>query len=85
LTEHQRAKPCPGSGAAFPVAFQEAVSDDTLLVANDGLLKYSGEEGICDIVRQHDLEEASRCLIDLVRLRSGSLWDDTLVALCHVV
>ncbi len=85
LTEHQRAKPFLGSGAAFPIAFKERMRDDILLVATDGLLKYSGEEPICDIVRQHDLTEASQRLIDMVRLRSGSLWDDTSVALCRIV
>lgn len=85
LTDRQRAKPFLGSGAAFPVGFREKVNDDVLLVATDGLLKYSGEEGICDIVRQHDLPEASQRLVEMVRLRSGSLWDDTSVALCRVV
>jgi serine/threonine protein phosphatase PrpC len=85
LTEEQRTKPFLGSGAAFPVGFAAELADDTLLVATDGLLKYSSEEAICDMVRQQPLAKAPRLLLDMVRLRSGSLWDDTSVALCRVV
>jgi serine/threonine protein phosphatase PrpC len=85
LTEKQRAKPFLGSGAAFPVGFAAKIDDDTLLAATDGLLKYSGEEAICEIVRQYPLAEAPHRLVEMVRLRSGSLWDDTSVALCRVV
>jgi hypothetical protein len=37
------------------------------------------------MVRRQPLSEAACLLIESVRLRSGSLWDDTSVALCRVV
>jgi hypothetical protein len=39
LTEQQRTKPFPGSGAAFPVGFEARMENDILLLATDGLLK----------------------------------------------
>jgi serine/threonine protein phosphatase PrpC len=85
LTAGQRAKPFVGSAAAFPVAFEATVRDEVLLLATDGLLKYSGEEAIANVVHRHPLREAAPALVEMVRLRSGSLWDDTTVALCRIV
>jgi PPM family protein phosphatase len=83
LTAHQQRKPLLGSGVAVPVLFQFGVAEGTLLIATDGLLKYTSAETICEKVRWSTLENAPRILIDLVRLKSGALQDDVAVALCR--
>jgi serine/threonine protein phosphatase PrpC len=81
LTRRQQRKPLLGSGVAVPVMFTSAGKRGTLLVATDGLLKYTSPEKICETIRRHPGEEGAKLLIDLVRLKSGSLQDDVALVL----
>jgi PPM family protein phosphatase len=83
LTENQRQKPFLGTGAAIPVPFKARRLDGTLLLASDGLFKYADWERIAEIARETDIQQAAGHLVDLVRLRSGSLPDDVSVILCR--
>jgi serine/threonine protein phosphatase PrpC len=83
LTENQRQKPFLGTGAAIPVPFNAPGLDGTLLVASDGLFKYADWERIGEVALETDIEQAAGHLVDLVRLRSGSLPDDVSVVLCR--
>ncbi|MEW6280744.1 MAG: SpoIIE family protein phosphatase [Candidatus Eremiobacterota bacterium] len=77
LSQHSR-KPYLGSGEATPVEFQAMWRDETLLVASDGLLRYTDPTRIVLAAATQDLEEAAERLLQLVRLpRSGELTDDT--------
>jgi serine/threonine protein phosphatase PrpC len=83
LTRRQERKPFLGTGAARPVPFALGAWDGTLLVATDGLLKYTSAERIAEAARGPDLPRAAGQLVDLVRLRSGGLQDDVAVVLCR--
>lgn len=83
LTQRQQRKPCLGSGVAIPRMFRTGPGPGTLLVASDGLLKYTSREKIEQTLRQAAIDTAPRLLVDLVRLRSGALQDDVAIALCR--
>jgi serine/threonine protein phosphatase PrpC len=84
LTCMQHRKPFLGSGAALSVSFHRPFAvGDTLLVATDGLLKYTSPSEICRVVRSTELDVMSTALIDLVRLRSGALQDDVALAVAR--
>ena len=83
LTAGQQRKPVLGSGAAEPAAFRSGPLRGTLLAGSDGLFKYADAEAICGAVRHTPLAAAPERLVDLVRLRSGALWDDVSVLLCR--
>jgi PPM family protein phosphatase len=83
LTARQRAKPFLGTSAAFPVPFRSGRLRQTLLLASDGLLKYTSPERICEVALGSDLSAAAEALVDLVRSSSGTLWDDVAVILCR--
>jgi serine/threonine protein phosphatase PrpC len=83
LTHLQVHKPLIGSGQAVPVPFRHGALNETLLLATDGLLKYGRMEQIREVALVEDLEAAPGRLIDLVRLRSGALQDDTTVVICR--
>jgi serine/threonine protein phosphatase PrpC len=83
LTERQARKPLIGSGIALPVVFESAKKvGDLLLLATDGLLKYTSAERIANIAntcRKGNIADAARQLIELVRYPSGALPDDVTV------
>jgi serine/threonine protein phosphatase PrpC len=80
LTQRQVRKPLAGSGSAGPVSFcHKPTNGRHLLLATDGLLKYSSPERITAICRQGSTDEAAKQLIELVRYASGSLPDDVTV------
>ena len=81
LTANQAHKPLLGTGAAKPVTFDRAMTNGTILIASDGLVKYAPPRRICEVARGPDLDQAARQLVDLVRLRSGALPDDVGVVL----
>ncbi len=81
LTMGQVRKPLLGSGVAVPVSFRSAFVDGRLLVATDGLFKYTSAEKICATVSEGDLDTAAKALVELVRLHSGALPDDVGMAL----
>jgi serine/threonine protein phosphatase PrpC len=83
LTARQQHKPCLGTGVAAPMPFIRAGAGGTLLVASDGLFKYTGPEAICTAARGGDLDSVANKLVDLVRLPSGRLQDDVAVLLCR--
>jgi serine/threonine protein phosphatase PrpC len=81
LTAHQCRKPFVGSGRAIPVGFDRRGLDGTLLVASDGLLKYTSPERIAATALSSDFEQAAKDLIKLVQYPSGAFPDDISVVL----
>jgi serine/threonine protein phosphatase PrpC len=81
LTEGQQRKPFAGSGGAWPVAFGRRNQPGWLLLATDGLLKYTSAGRIVGVCREQPVELAAKLLIDLVRYPSGGLPDDVTVIL----
>lgn len=81
LTGRQVRKPLIGSGEAEPVGFVGSnwVRGDKLLLATDGLLKYTSAERIVGVCREGDDESCAARLIELVRYSSGRLPDDVTV------
>lgn len=84
LTAGQSRKPLLGSGSTMPHIFTHEVPAGTLVIATDGLWKYTGIETIHQTVRETDSSKLAWKLVDLVRLRSGTLPDDTCVITCTV-
>jgi serine/threonine protein phosphatase PrpC len=76
LARAQQRKPFIGSGSAWPVAFRHQNQHGSLLLATDGLLKYTSAEQIIGICRAQPVEVAAKQLIELVRYPSGGLPDD---------
>jgi PPM family protein phosphatase len=83
LTCEQFREPLIGSGQARPVAFTARLDARTLLLASDGLLNYTTAQRITNLVANEELAGLSARLVDLVRLRSGSLHDDVAVVLAR--
>jgi PPM family protein phosphatase len=81
LTRGQQRKPLLGCGGAWPIGFRHPHQNGVLLLATDGLLKYTSSQRIVDVCRKHPVETAAKHLIELVRYRSGSLPDDVTVIL----
>lgn len=79
LTKHQMRKPLVGSGQADPVSFTAKLDGGLLLVASDGLFRYTNALKICDVVKRVPLPDLPKALVDLVRLKSGKLQDDVAV------
>lgn len=73
----QVSKPYLGSGAAYPRPFRGQWELPTLLMASDGLLRYTDPARIVKACSASDLEEACDALLALVRLPlSGEYPDD---------
>jgi PPM family protein phosphatase len=83
LTKGQQRKPLLGTGKAKPVPFYHERLDGTLLVATDGLFNYAKPERIAALAVDKDLQVLPKKFVDLVRLRSGELWDDVGLVLCR--
>lgn len=83
LTASQIRKPLLGSGRAIPIGFTRNHFDGTLLMASDGLLKYTSQEKIAATVLTADLDAAANKLVDLVSYPSGALPDDVSVLLAR--
>ena len=84
LTLHQRKKPLVGDGCAEPVSFCLARKQGVLLVATDGLFKYTNSASICRTVSELTPDLACQKLIDLARLPNGALQDDVGVVVCRL-
>ncbi len=84
LTRGQQRKPFLGSGAAWAVPFQVERRSGTLLLATDGLLKYTSTERIVETIRSGAPETAGEKLVGLVRYASGALPDDVTIILANV-
>jgi serine/threonine protein phosphatase PrpC len=72
-----------GSSISTPVSFQEKKLNGTLMLATDGVWKYSDHEQLQTLAQLPDLKSAAQQIVESVRLPSGAFWDDTTVALCH--
>jgi PPM family protein phosphatase len=83
VTANQCRKPFVGSGRANPVGFSLGPLQGTLLVASDGLLKYTSAGRIAEAARSSDLNEVLRKLVGLVRFPSGMLPDDLSILLAR--
>ncbi len=81
LTVHQRRKPLVGSGEALPVEFEGERRGGRLLLATDGLIKYTPRDRICALAMTGSVVEAVDALINAVRLPSGALQDDVAIVL----
>jgi serine/threonine protein phosphatase PrpC len=85
LTQAQSRKPLIGSGCARPVPFDRGlVPGEILLLATDGLLKYTSTERIVSVCRENEPHVAPDKLIALVRYPSGVLPDDVTVILTRL-
>jgi serine/threonine protein phosphatase PrpC len=80
LTKDQRHKPFLGSGAARATGFSLEARQGLILVASDGLWKYTSQEKIAAEVQRADQSTFLERLFNLVRLRSGALQDDVAIA-----
>jgi len=66
------------------IPFRARPLDGVLLLATDGLLKYTSRERICETVRTLPFHHVPEALINLVRsLGSGTVGDDVAIALCR--
>ncbi len=83
LTANQIRKPLLGSGLAIPVGFTRDQWNGILIVASDGLLKYTSREKITATILTVDFDNAAAKLIELVRYQSGALPDDVSVLLAR--
>jgi len=83
LTQHQHRKPLLGTGNAVPVGFSAPPLAGILLVATDGFCNYVRRPKLMDIIHRAEFVELPRKLLELVRLKSGELWDDATIALCR--
>lgn len=81
LTARQSRKPFIGSGVASPIPFDYTrTGREFVLLATDGLLKYTSPERIMATCRESaPADEIARHLIELVRYQSGALPDDVTV------
>lgn len=76
LTCGQQRKPFIGSSGAWPVQFRCPLQRGTLMLATDGLIKYTSADRIVETCRQSSMEAAAQRLAELVRYASGALPDD---------
>ena len=83
LTRHQVRKPFLGTNGACPAGFTRSALRGTLLVATDGLLKYTSRELIAGVVQNTAIAELPAALVKLVRYPSGALPDDVTIGLCR--
>jgi serine/threonine protein phosphatase PrpC len=80
LTDAAVWKPWVGTGGAVPVPFGKPLQYvGTLLLATDGLVKYTSAERIVGVVRTTPFDDLPQTLIELVRPPSGRLPDDVAV------
>jgi serine/threonine protein phosphatase PrpC len=83
LTCRQERKPLIGDGGVPAYLRGELRARETLLVASDGLLRFSSRADIARIAMGQDVAAAARALVALVRLPDGELQDDVAVVLCR--
>jgi serine/threonine protein phosphatase PrpC len=82
LTRGQKRKPFLGGGGVLPFTFSVEAPQGTLVVATDGLWKYTSIEAIQATVNENSPDGLAHKLVDLVRLKSGDLPDDICVITC---
>lgn len=84
LTSGRARKPFLGNGGVFPHLFVQQATQGTLVVASDGLWKYTSLELIEQKVSAVAAENLATELATLVRLRSGAFPDDIAIATCRL-
>jgi serine/threonine protein phosphatase PrpC len=84
LTRTQIRKPLLGSHAAKPAPFWHGSLDGVLLVGTDGFFDYAKRDQITPLIGRTEFFAVPRACIDMVRLPSGNLWDDTAIVACRV-
>jgi serine/threonine protein phosphatase PrpC len=85
LTQNQQRRPFIGSGSAWAVPFEHSNPRGILLLATDGLIKYTSAEHIVATCLADPADVAAPKLIGLVRYASGALPDDVTLILCPVI
>jgi len=83
LTAGQRRKPLLGSGEATPVEFTYHALHGLFLVATDGFCNYVRRPELLKVLPYLEFPVVPKRLLDMVRLRSGELWDDVGTAVCR--
>jgi serine/threonine protein phosphatase PrpC len=83
LTAGQVRKPLLGTGEARPVGFSRGPLSGILVVASDGFANYVKRPELLRRISEYEFCEMPRKLVDLVRLRSGELWDDVSIVVCR--
>ncbi|MGB8354787.1 MAG: protein phosphatase 2C domain-containing protein [Chthoniobacteraceae bacterium] len=84
LSRSQHRKPFIGTGGAWPAPFHRPMQKGSLLLATDGLLKYTSADQITGICRKYPADLATQHLIELVRYPSGALPDDVTVIVTNL-
>jgi serine/threonine protein phosphatase PrpC len=84
LTAGQARKPLLGEGAAQPVGFEARLGRGTLLMATDGLWKYTKLAQIAEAASIRPLDVACAALVDGARLKNGALQDDVAIVLAEL-
>jgi serine/threonine protein phosphatase PrpC len=84
LTRGQQQRPFIGSGNAWPIPFQQANAKGNLLLATDGLLKYTSADRIIAACWDRSADVAAKRLIELVRYPSGEFPDDVTLILTRL-
>ena len=85
LTKHQNRKPLLGSGAAEPIPFIHPPLHGCLLVGSDGFFNYAKRERIAHTIARTEFVTIPRTCVEMVRLPSGELWDDTSIVAVRTV
>jgi serine/threonine protein phosphatase PrpC len=85
LTQQQERKPLLGSGVSAARPFAQAAVETTIVVATDGLWKYTSLAAIEKCVRTAGALKLADQLCELVRLRSGDFPDDVAIVTCRVM
>jgi serine/threonine protein phosphatase PrpC len=83
LTVGQVRKPLLGSGSARPVGFAHGPLQGLLIVATDGFCNYVKQPALLREIYWIDFEVLPCKLVEMVRLRSGELWDDVGIVVCR--
>ena len=84
LTSQQERKPLLGSGHSAPTVFTSLRTRGVLILASDGLFKYTRESSLLATLREGVSENVLQQCIDLVRLPSGNLQDDISIILAEI-
>jgi serine/threonine protein phosphatase PrpC len=85
LTSGQQRKPLLGSGEApLPRPFNGPIEQGTLVVASDGLWKYTSTDAIRSRVQTRKATDLAARLAELARLPSGAFPDDVAVITCRI-
>lgn len=84
LTSGQMRKPLIGSGSVTPHLMSMDKPIGTLVIATDGLWKYTSLEAIHKTVLENAMQSLPVKLINLARLKSGTLPDDVCVIVCSL-